>query len=231
MRLLMRFCVVMFVFFGFAMFAAAQNYYPDRVGNRWVLRSTDELDTRVNEVVRKELLRDRLVTVFEGQTNDNPPDRLYVVTENDGIWIHRAEVHLGDFNLEFDYNPPQVFLPIPLNLDTTWTVSGEAMVADTIISTNNRGQVVAIEDVTVPAGTFLGVFKIRQDIELSFVLGQLSFQRFMWLAPDVGIVKEINTSDVVFELVDYDVVVEGPIAVRTEGKLPITWAYLKSNVP
>lgn len=230
MRPLVILCVLLPMLV-FVEHSAAQNYYPDRVGNRWVLRSTDQFDTKVDSIVRQEDLEGLLVTVIESQTNDNPPDRLYVTTETDGIWLHRSEVQLGGFNLGFDYSPPQIFIPIPLNLGATWTVFGETAFLGDIIALNNVANVLAIEDVTVPAGTFHSVFKIAQLVELRTPIGTIPFERIMWLATDVGIVKEVNTSDVVFELIEYEVVPHEDVAVQPRSNLPLSWAYLKIGMP
>ena len=47
----------------------------------------------------------------------------------------------------------------------------------------------------------------------------------MWLAPDIGIVKALNSSDVIFELIDYNITIDGiVVAVEPKGKLATTWA-------
>lgn len=55
----------------------------------------------------------------------------------------------------------------------------------------------------MPAGTFRNCFFIQQQHIIKSLL-KISVTGGIWLAPNVGLVKEMNTSGVIFELVEYE---------------------------
>ena len=129
----------------------------------------------------------------------------------------------------FDYSPPQFFLPNTIDLGTKWTIEGEASIPllGQIHSTTDS-EVVAIDDITVPAGSFPNSLKIEQAVMNIAPVGNLDLKMTMWLAPHVGLVKAISSSDVIFELISYDVATEETeIAVQSKGNLAATWGALK----
>ena len=222
----------------------AQSYYPDEVGNTWVLHSTDGIDERVVTIEGTETIGTELVKVISDgtypisdPTNSNP-NKFFIKTEPDGVLIFRAIATvavLGEITI--DYSPPQTFLPVPIELGSEWIVSGEStaslgFLAITIEATNTA-KVVAIEDVTVPAGTFRDCLKVEQQLQtqLSPALATLpSTSSTMWLAPDVGLVQALNSDDVKFELISYDIAIDGTeVAVHPKRKLAMTWGALKKR--
>ena len=69
------------------------------------------------------------------------------------------------------------------------------------VKVNANATVVAQEDVTTPIGTFRNCFKIRQDYEVTGL--NIFVETYMWLAPNIGLVKEMDSNQKIFELVDY----------------------------
>ena len=67
---------------------------------------------------------------------------------------------------------------------------------------NVNATVIAQEDVTTPIGKFRNCFKIKQDYVVKAFLN-ITVTTYMWLAPNIGLVKEMDSSKVVYELVDY----------------------------
>ena len=69
------------------------------------------------------------------------------------------------------------------------TFSGESYYTE-------KSEVIAIEDVTVPAGTYSSCLKIHRTSQygLSF------YSRVDWVCPDMGVVKRINNGSVLIEL-------------------------------
>ncbi len=207
----------------------AQNYYPDEFGNTWRLRSTDGVDERIVTIEGPEIVNGEELKIIADQTNGDT-NRLYVKTEPDGIKLYRLIANvalLGE--IIFDYSPPQFFLPNTIDLGTKWTIEGEASIPllGQIHSTTDS-EVVAIDDITVPAGSFPNSLKIEQAVMNIAPVGNLDLKMTMWLAPNVGLVKAISSSDVIFELISYDVATdETEIAVQSKGNLAATWGALK----
>ena len=124
---------------------------------------------------------------------------------------------------------PRPFCLSPIGLNSEWTVTGEAKLLGLPIEIINVAKVVAVEPVVVPVGTFQDCLKIEQHLSSSGLVA-FSQQSTMWLAPDFGLVKSVNSSGVTFELVDYNVTIDGPVvAVEPKGKLAMTWGALKKR--
>ena len=116
-----------------------------------------------------------------------------------------------------------------MDLGTKWTIEGEASVPLLgTIQSIIESEVVAIDDVTVPAGSFPNSLKIEQKITNVVLIGNVEVEMTMWLAPNVGIVKTIDRRDVTFELFSYDVATEEiEIAVQPKDNLATAWGTLK----
>ena len=215
----------------------AQSYYPNDFGNTWVLRSTDGFDERVVTIEGPEAIGTELVKVISDQTNDNP-NKFFIKAEQGGVLIFRAIASVAVFGeITIDYSPPQTFLPSPIELGSEWIVSGEATASlfgiEIRIEVTNTAKVVDIEDVIGPAGTFRDCLEVEQhlQIQLSPALATIpSTSSTMWLAPDVGLVQALNSDKVKFELIDYDITIDGKeVAVEPKGKLATTWGALKKR--
>ena len=166
------------------------------------------------------------------------PIRLFIKTSTDGVLIFRAIASVAILGqITIDYSPPETFLPIPIGLGSEWTVSGEATASlfglSIKIEATNTAKVVAIEDVTVPAGTFRDCLRIEQQLQTQLSPALATFpstSSTMWLAPDVGLVQALNSSNVKFELIDYDITIGGiEVAVHPKEKLAATWGALKKR--
>ncbi|RKU08553.1 hypothetical protein C6502_15190 [Candidatus Poribacteria bacterium] len=219
-----------------------QNYYPDDLGNTWTLHSTDGIDERVVTIEGPETIGTESLNVISDGTYpisdpaSKNPTRLFIKTTPGGVLIFRAIVSvaiLGEITI--DYSPPQTFLPDPIELGSEWTVSGEAtasLLGLTIkIEATSTAKVIAIADVTVPAGTFQDCLRIEQQhqTQLSPALATLpSTTITMWLAPDVGLVQALDSKNVKFELISHNIPIDGPVvAVEPKWKLATTWGALK----
>ena len=214
---------------GAASLGYSQSFYPDDIGNRWILESTDKIDVRTVTIKGPEILNGDELKIIEDETNGNV-SQLFIRTEPDGVMLFRSVVSLPLLGaITFDYSPPQVFLPTRIDLGSEWTIESEATIPLAgKIAVTNRAEVVAIEDVTVPAGTFRNCLKIVQDITIKLTIAELEQTSIMWLAPEVGLVKSTNTDDVVFELIQLDIAQNEPeTAVQPNGKLATTWASIK----
>lgn len=223
---------------GSAALCRAQNYYPDEFGNTWILRSTDGIDERVvviegPETIGRESLKvisDRTYTI-SNPTNSNP-NQLFIKAEPHGVLIFRAVASvavLGEVTI--NYSPPETFLPIPIGLGSEWAVTGRTRILGLInAEITNAAKVVAIEDVTVPAGTFRDCLRIQQTFSVSSAITVAPQSSIMWLAPNVGIVKAVSSDDVTFELIHYEIAIDGTeVAVHPKEQLAMTWGALKNR--
>jgi len=168
------------------------------------LKSASSGEKKVVEIVGKSVISGRETNLLERSTKDNT-DKLYIASEPDGtIKLFRSEINVAIVGtLTFNYNPPEVFVPYPLDVGTMWTVSGKTKVFFWgTITSSTEAIVEAREDVTTPAGTYRDCFKIRQDYITSPL--KIELTTYMWLAPDVGLIKEVDSQGKVFELVEYE---------------------------
>ena len=214
----------------------AQNYYPDEFGNTWTLRSTDGLEERLVTIEGPETIGSESLKVISDGTypvsnpGSNNPNKFFIKATPKEVLIFRATATVAVFGeITIDYSPPGTFLPIPIVLNDPWEVIGEATLGFLSIPVTNVATAVAVEDVTVPTGTYHACLKIEQQLSASGLLS-FSTQSTMWLAPDFGLVKSLNSNGVIFELIDYDVTIDGPVvAVEPKEKLATTWGALKKR--
>ena len=218
----------------------AQSYYPNDFGNTWVLRSTDGFDERVVTIEGPEAIGNEKLTVISDGTypisdpTNNNPNKFFIKAEPDGVLIFRATAIVQGFDATIDYSPPATFLPIPIGLGSEWIVTGEAKLLGGLLTVEvtNAAKVVAVENVTVstmPEETFRDCLKIEQRLS-SPPPTAFSQQSTMWLAPNIGIVKSLNSSGVIFELIHYKITIDGiVVAVEPKGKLATTWGALKNR--
>lgn len=195
---------------------AAKEYYPNHLGNLWILESADETQQHRIEILEKIRYRNRDVNLLRRKTKGGGNDDFYIATEPNGdikvYWSKVSNGLLGD--LVFDYDSPQLFMPANLMVGSFWQITGETRG----IKSQTICTVVAREDVTVPAGTFHDCLKIQQNFLVKAFL-PINVQSFMWLAPNIGVVKEQDTGRVIFELTQYKVFL--PYDVNHDQKIDI----------
>ena len=204
----------------------AQNYFPTEIGNTWILNSQDKAeritytieasDETINDI---ELLIIKTVTETLG-TDVATEQEIYVDIDEEGIKVYKYVVEVDDiFGVATALlYPPQLFYPTSIMLGDTWEITAESELnligSFTFISNN---EVVAVEDVVTPAGTFENCLKIRLRTRSIAALGTTVGTAYQWLAPDFGPVKFENTQDIVYELISsnllYDVNRDGNINI------------------
>lgn len=194
----------------FVNIAEAQNYYPADIGNTWVLESTDGAERTTYTIeATDEAVNDEPVRILEITTEVLGTSTLRTSTflfqvDEEGMKLHRVVAELGDaFGVaRMEFTPPAVFFPPMLQLGEIWETQGETEVnivgAASVSSVN---EVVAVEDVVTPAGTFEDCLKIRVRTRTIVALGVSRSTSYQWLAPDFGPVKFETDQDIVFELV------------------------------
>ena len=215
----------------------AQSYYPDEFGNTWILQSTDGHEERLVRIEEDpEIIDGKELRVISDGTYpvsnpaSNNPNKFFIKTEPDGVRIYRATATVQGFDVIIGYSPPETFLPVPIGLDSEWTVTGKARFLGLPVEVINAAKVVTVEPVTVPAGTFQNCLKIEQTFSASGLITVAPQSSTMWLAPDFGLVQSINSNGVTFELIDYNLTIGGiVVAVEPKGKLATTWGALKKR--
>ncbi len=204
----------------------AQNYFPTEIGNTWILESQDKSeritytietsDETINDI---ELLNIKTVTETLG-TDVAMAQEIFVDINEEGIYVYKYVVEIDDiFGVATALlYPPQLFYPTSLTLGDTWQISAESELnivgPFTFISTN---EVIDVEDVVTPVGTFEDCLKIRLRTRSISAGGITPATSYQWLAPDFGPVKFENSQDIVYELISsnllYDVNRDGNINI------------------
>ena len=232
------FASVLLLFFVFFNAFAQGTYYPDGIGNTWRFQSVNKVNKKTIKIVEPDTnFGISGVKVLIDETNDSTT-QFFIQSTPKGFVIHRAvfdEVALVG-KVIFNYKPPQIFIPNPLKLEAQWTVKSKAKVKvlflEMVIEAIYDQKVVAIEDVTIPAGKFRNCLKIIQHMMLEVVDSES--EGTLWLAPNVGPVKMISKpvggkdEPKIYYLVEYDIKVEeDSIGVNRSDKLTALWARMK----
>ena len=208
---MVRNTVLLFVLLcAFTNMADAQNYYPADIGNTWVLESTDGTERTTytieatDESVNDEQTRILEIATETLGTSTVRTSTFLVEVGEEGMKLHRIVAELGDVfgRARVEFSPPAIFFPPVLQLGEIWETQGETEVlivgAVTVSSVN---EVIAVEDVVTPAGTFEDCLKIRVRTKTTAALGTSRSTSYQWLALDQGPVKFETDQDIVFELV------------------------------
>jgi hypothetical protein len=210
---------------------SAQNYYPTDIGNTWVLESTDgterityTLETP-DEALSGEAFRTlKLITEVLGTSSANTNTLLVEIGE-EGLKLHKIVAELGDvFGVSrIEFSPPAVFFPPTLQVGEVWETLGETEVTLVgMVTVSSTNEVVAVEDVVTPVGTFEDCLKIKILTKTTAALGSSRSTSYQWLAPDIGPVKFETDQDIIFELVSYNLLTsEKPYDVNADGVVNI----------
>lgn len=207
---------------------AAQNYYPATIGNMWILESDTGEDRRTYTLEGPETVEGKELTIFKIVTvgpDIDPPDidRYFVSVGDEEIGLHKTILNqppLGTITAVFE--PAAPFFRLRLAVGDTWefsvdkvTIQGREFGLENITDV----EVVAIETVETPAGTFenCAKVKLRQRVTAAFLTRNLDSTSYQWLAPDVGPVKYRNSDGIEYNLVrfspPYDVNGDGIVNV------------------
>ena len=231
----------------FTLTAAAQNYYPSAVGNTWTLMSVDGAEQRTYSLeapdieVNAGVILLKIATAVVG-TETVDIDNYYVTVDAEGIKLHQSATDEGAFGIaEAQFDPPASFFPLPLAPGDAWEIVAQTelkLVGATTSTTS--AEVVELETVTTPAGTFENCVKIQLNRRVVTRLLTTRSTAYQWLAPDVGPVKYQNDQDVVYELASYTVLpdtpmpevpVEEPAVEKPATEEPATEEIVEPEVP
>ncbi len=177
-----------------------------------------------------------------GRNRMMPTTKRFVYTKADGIkqiglsyeFPSRDNNRQG-WEMTFKYDPPQDYVPNSIRLATKWTLEGEHdnVRWGRVITRKVNREVVKLENVRCPAGTFRNCLKVSEVrvFERDGVARRGSSAGYIWLAPKVGPVKMSmpiwrGGGERVFELVKY----QSSLGVeKQKGSLSITWGDAKKK--
>lgn len=199
------------------------DYYPLAVGNRWIYEDEEGNEIKF-EIIDKITIEGYGVESYVlEKTNsaeglENVVSYSYIGERSDGIDQHGTNVAPGSEDTLI-FEP---FLPLynfPLIPDKSWEVefTGKLPAGYFIGQGTAKYEVLSEEkSMTVPAGTFNHVFRVRETFAWNLIEESLDVTiADKWLAPDVGIIKFTQeqtrggqTVTVTPELVEYDLVSE-----------------------
>ena len=196
----------------FAFTATAQNYYPTDIGNMWVLESSDGEAQTTYSLEGPEIIDGQehvllKITTEELATGESETDQYFLTVGSEDIKLHRIILEDAIATLTANFPEPVTFFPLQLVLGDMWQIAATAS-AKLEVGLTIAGQsvtdleVIAIEDVVTPVGTFQNCAKVRLELELS-AGGFLSLDSttYQWFAPDVGPVQYENSDGVIFSLI------------------------------
>ena len=201
-------------FFAFA--ATAQNYYPADIGNVWVLDSVDGEerttysleDPETADGEERVLLK---IRTEELSTGEAETDQYFLTVGTEAIELHRNYLRRCCCHFDCGFsNTCYFFFPLQLELGDKWQIVADAeaklVVGLTIPGKSTTDlEVVAVEDVVTPAGTFENCAKVQLDLHLTASGGFLDLDidstTYQWFAPDIGPVQYENSDGLIFGLV------------------------------
>lgn len=219
------------LFYAFANITNAQNYYPADIGNTWVLESTDGAERSTytvettDEPVNGEQARVLEINTEVLGTSTIRTSAFLLQIDEEGIIVHSVTTDIGDVFgvIRMEFAPPAVFFPPILQLGEIWETQGktEAPIVGAV-TVSSVNEVVAVEDVVTPAGTFENCLKIRVSTKTMAGIGTSRSTSYQWLAPNLGPVKFENDQDIVFELISSNLLAtEMPYDVNADGTVNI----------
>ncbi len=207
-------CLVLSLICGFALTATAQNYYPSQIGNTWTLLSSDGAEQRTYELLEAEgiegegLFLLKISTQALG-TETVVVDNYFVSVVNGDLLLHQSRTDEGAFGIaNASFDPPATFFPALLPVGHQWEIvtNTELQLVGATTSTSTI-EVIAIEDVETPAGTFENCAKLQINQKVVTALTIIRYEFIQWLAPDVGPIKFQDVlQEITFELASYDLV-------------------------
>ena len=120
-------------------------------------------------------------------------------------------------------SPPVLFLPASLEIGDSWDFTLETVVKlSGPLSVSSVYEVIAVEDVITPAGTFENCLKVQIESRTESRLGVTRTTSYQWLAWNVGIVKLETDQEIVFNLVSSNLLTDvSPYDVTGDGVVNI----------
>ena len=190
--------------------AEVVEYYPTDLGNIWVLETADGTE-RVTYTIEgseeridgKEIAHFTRTVETEG-TDETTGEVYFVHFDEDGVKLHKVVAELGSIfgTAMATLSPPVLFFPASLAVGDAWEFTLETeVILSGQISFTSAYEVLGVEDVVTPAGTFENCLKIQLDSKTVSTLSVSRTTSYQWLAPNIGIVKVETDQGLVFNLI------------------------------
>ncbi len=202
--------VVLLLYSSMVATAETVAYYPTDLGNIWVLETADGTE-RVTYTIEasEERIDGQEIALFKrtaetAGAEETTGEVYFVHFDEDGVKLHKVVAELGSFigTASAVLSPPGLFLPASLALGVSWEFTLETEVILTgPLSVSYVYEVVAVEDVVTPAGTFENCLKIQIDSRTVSTLSVGRATSYQWLAPNIGIVRVETDQERVFNLI------------------------------
>ena len=204
--------LLVFLFFYSSIVATAETveYYPTDLGNIWVLETADGTE-RVTYTIEasEERIDGKEIALFARTaetvgTDETTGEVYFVHFDEDGVILHKVIAELGSVfgTATAILSPPVLFFPASLEVGDTWEFTLETEVILTgPVSVTSAYEVIAVEDVVTPAGTFEKCLKVQLDSRTVSTLSVGRTTSYQWVAPNVGIVRIETDQERVFNLV------------------------------
>lgn len=202
--------VVLLLYSSITATAETVAYYPTDLRNIWVLETVDGTE-RVTYTIEasEERIDGQEIALFKrtaetAGAEETTGEVYFVHFDEDGVKLHKVVAELGSFigTASAVLSPPGLFLPASLELGVSWEFTLETEVILTgPLSVSYVYEVVAVEDVVTPAGTFENCLKIQIDTRTVSALSVGRATSYQWLAPNIGIVRVETDQERVFNLI------------------------------
>lgn len=202
--------VVLLLYSSMVATAETVAYYPTDLGNIWVLETADgtervtyTIEASEERIDGKEIAHFKRTAETAG-AEETTGEVYFVHFDEDGVKLHKVVAELGSFigTASAVLSPPGLFLPASLVLGVSWEFTLETEVILTgPLSVSYVYEVVAVEDVVTPAGTFENCLKIQIDTRTVSTLSVGRATSYQWLAPNIGIVRVETDQERVFNLI------------------------------
>lgn len=218
--------------YGFALTAAAQNYYPADVGNTWVLENAGADERRTyslegpNTVNGTEVITLRIETEELSTGDVVDTDKYFLTVGTEDIKLHGTVLEEGDLGtVTTNFPTPATFFPLSLMLGDKWQIDTDAVKLSILPLISGKSttklEVVDFETLETPAGTFHNCAKVELALTFSAVIN-LKSTTYQWLAPDIGPVQYQNSDGLLFTLVRTNLPTEpDPHDVNADGVVDI----------
>ena len=198
----------------------AVEYYPTDLGNIWVLETADgtervtyTIEVSEEHIEGKDIAHFKRTVETEG-TDETTGETYFVHFDDEGVKLHRVVAELGSFlgTATAVLSPPVLFFPASLEVGDSWEFTLETeVILSGQVSVTSAYEVIAVEDVVTPAGTFENCLKIQLDSRTVSTLSVSRTTSYQWLAPNVGIVRVETDQGLVFNLIRSNLVRDASI--------------------
>ena len=180
------------------------DYYPLEIGNQWIFKDT-EGNTINFEIIDTIDISGVTAYVKQMETTkiENAATYSYMAKNSDLISQHA----MGGSNIGGDtliFEPQLPIYKLPLVPGSSWEVEFTVWVQDGYYVGSGTAlyEVASEEDLTVEAGSFQNVFKVKEDFTWELIGQEVThIISYHWVAPNVGVVKFVQEEEVGGEII------------------------------